>query len=115
MAQQIRVDCYLSVLSKYKIMYPEAHFEVITRTAKSILSPSWHLLKVAKSSHWDFKTYREYFLEEIERNEKALALISELRRISKTKVVFLVCFEKNPNQCHRSIIKELIEKGDKVL
>lgn len=107
--QQIRVDCYLSVLKKYKVMYPEAHFEVITRTAHSILSPSWQLLKTAKLGKWDFQTYRTYFLEEIERNEKALKLICDLRKLSKEKVVFLVCFEKNPNLCHRSIIKELIE------
>lgn len=107
----INTDCYLAVLAKYKERFFEAHFEVITRTAKSCLSPSWELLNYAKENEISFEEYKKLFIKEIKENPEAKKRINELREIAKDKVVFLVCYEKFPYKqgCHRIIIKEMIE------
>ena len=107
----INTDCYLAVLKKYKAKFFEAHFEVITRTAKSCLSPSWELLNDVKGNKISFEEYKERFLKEIRENPKAKKRIEELREIAKDKVVFLVCYEKFPykQNCHRIIVKKVIQ------
>lgn len=110
----INIDCYLRVLEEYKAKFFEAHFEVITRTAKSCLSPSWYLLDYAKENGISFKEYERLFIKEISENPEAKKRINELREIAKDKVVFLVCFEKNPSVCHRSIVKKIIERTIKL-
>lgn len=106
----INTDCYLRLLDKYKAKFPEAHFEVITQTAKSCLSPSKCLLNYAKENEISFKEYEKLFVKEIKKNPEAKKRINELREIAKDKVVFLVCFEKDPSVCHRSIVKKIIER-----
>lgn len=106
----IRVDCYLSILKKMKLEYPEDHFEVITRTAQSVLSPSRKLLTIAKAGGMNFETYKIALIEELDRSEKAKIRLKQLKQIAEHKLLFLVCFEKDASQCHRSIVKELILK-----
>lgn len=106
----IRIECYLAILKRYKKTFPEAYFEVITRTSKSVLSPSKELLYRAKYiEKMDFGMYRALFLKEILNNPKALKRIEELREIAKEKLVFLICYEKDSSKCHRSIVKDIIE------
>jgi len=107
----INTDCYLAVLKKYKTKFFEAHFEVITRTAKSCLSPSWELLNDFKGNKISFEEYKERFLKELKEHPEAKKRINELREIAKDKMIFLVCYEKFPYKqgCHRIIIKEMIE------
>ena len=106
----INTDCYLAVLKEYKARLPDAHFEVITRTAKSCLSPSTELLNYAKKSKISFEDYEIFFIKEISRNPEAKKRINEIREIAKDKVVFLVCYERDPEVCHRSIVKKIIER-----
>lgn len=107
----IRTDCYLAVLKRFREQYPDAHFEVITRIAHSVLSPSWELLEIAKKEKWDFKYYKDNLLKEFEENPAVWKRIKELQKIVKTKDIFLICYEKNSSKCHRSIIKTIIERG----
>lgn len=109
----VRIECYLAILKKCKEQFPDAHFEVITRTSKSILSPSFQLLLKAKVNKWDFETYTKYYLAEIFSKPKALKKLKELRKIAKNQLLFLICYEKNPLECHRSIVKDLIENPSK--
>jgi uncharacterized protein YeaO (DUF488 family) len=104
----IRTDCYLAVLKKFKEKYPNAHFEVITRVAKSPLSPSWDLLNKAKEEKWDFDKYRQALIIELGESGAAAKKLWELKLIARKKDVFLVCYEKDASKCHRSIIKELM-------
>ncbi len=105
----IRTDCYLAVLKKYRKQYPNAHFEVITRTAKSVLSPSWSLLNAVKSGIIDFDEYKKKLIDEIFSRDDAINLIKKLKKMSDSgKIVFLVCYEKNADLCHRMIIKDII-------
>ena len=106
----IRIDCYLAVLKKFKEQYPNAHFEIITRTAHSILSPSWELLKKSKEEEWNFEYYSNELLKEFKRIPAVWKKIEELQKIAKTKDIFLVCYEKDASKCHRSIIKTIMEK-----
>ena len=106
----IRIDCYLARLKDFKKEFPNCHFEIITRTAKSPLSPSWKLLKKAKDSNMPFKTYLHLLSIELENNVEAQKRIKELAEISRERDVFLVCYEKDSSKCHRIYIKDLIEK-----
>lgn len=114
----IRIDCYLAKLKSYKNMYPDAVFKVITRTAKSPLAPSRQLLDKSKKEKMDFQTYKKYFLfeknkQKRDKTEEGLKFMRELNEIvdlyEQGKTIFLVCYEKKPSICHRSIIKELAE------
>lgn len=117
----IRIDCYLAKLKEFKSVYPNAHFEVITNASKSILAPSKELLIDAgflekpngtKNPKMNFNLfeYKFRFMEEIYSNLKACSKLLELKNLAEEKTVFLVCFCKNPEFCHRSIIKDMIEK-----
>ena len=109
----IRTDCYLAKLKIFRQMHPKAHFEVITRSANHILSPSWELLEKRKEENWSFQEYRTKLLEELSLNPKVIPKLQELKKIAERKELFLVCFERNDKECHRIIIKELIERlGD---
>lgn len=106
----IRVDCYLAVLKKYREQYPNAHFEVITRTAGSILSPDWSLLTYCKDNNIPFERYRVLLIDQLKRRQGVKEKLEELKEIAKTKDLFLVCYEKDASKCHRSIIKEMMEE-----
>jgi len=115
----IRLDCYLAKLKDFKSKYPNAHFEVITNTSKSILAPSKELLIEAeifkkpngtKNPKLDFKEYKFLFMEKIYSNLNACSKLLELKDLAEKKTVFLVCSCKNPEFCHRSLIKDMIEK-----
>jgi len=109
----IRIDCYLSVLKTFKKTYPDALFEVITRAKNHPLSPSWDLLKRARRENWEFKKYEFSFLTEIAKSSIAKKRLRELQELHKHGVdIFLVCYEKDPLKCHRSIIKNLLEKQE---
>jgi uncharacterized protein YeaO (DUF488 family) len=111
---KIRIDCYLHVLDKFKRKYPDAHFEIITRANHDhILSPSWDLLNEYKKYKkipqfvWDGFTFK--FTKELENRKGVMEKLREFKELSKEKDVFLVCYEKNPYRCHRSVVKHLID------
>lgn len=112
----IRVDCYAAILNKMKSKFPDAHFEIVMRgpqtvgiqCSPSVLSPSWELLKRAKSTH-NFEQYKRDLEYQLFNDSNAVRRMHELNRIAQTKLVFLVCSEKNPEECHRSLLKNWIE------
>jgi len=108
----IRIDCYLSVMKKFAAMtdHKDAHFENVTREyAESPLSPSRNLLYGFKRGEMTQEQFFSYLLAEFKANPDAIDRIAYLRDLSKRKVVFLVCVEKDPAKCHRSFLKKLIE------
>lgn len=102
----IRTECYYGVLKKYKAEFPNAHFELIMRSAGHILSPSWQLLGKVKKG-MSFKEYTPIFLEEMKK-PNARSEIERLREIAEKKMLFLVCYEIDAKGCHRSLVKNLI-------
>lgn len=110
----VRIDCYYGVLEKYKRRHPHAHFELIMRKDfNHILSPSWELVKRYETgSGWE--QYKIDFMHEIYSNPLALENLVALKEMASKKTLFLVCFEKSPLQCHRRLVKWLLEhmEGD---
>ncbi len=107
----VRLDCYVALLPKFKERFPMAHFEVITRQgASSPLSPSWSLLEAIKSGALAWEEYGVRLVAEIHANQEARARLKRLRGIASERVTFLVCFEKDPARCHRSIVKKLVNE-----
>lgn len=102
----IRVNCYMAVMDKFKDKYPKAHFEVITRTSGSPLSPSRRLLNLRGGM--SLHEYKKRVKIEILKRAAAIKRMSELLEIAKKRDVFLVCYEKNPNNCHRSLVLDML-------
>lgn len=116
---KIRLECYLRVESNFREKHPNAHFEVVTRTSKSVLAPSVQLLIDAgiykkkdgsRNPRMPFSQYKPLFIQEMMRNEKAIERMKELIEIAKTRDVFLICACKNPLECHRSLIAKIMNK-----
>lgn len=105
----IKTDCYLAILDRYRAQFPNAHFEIITRSAGHILSPSKNLLEDYKQAKISWEQYVVRFIEEMFASPKAMEKIKELRQLSLRKLVYLVCYEKDASQCHRAIIAKLVK------
>ena len=81
-----------------------------------VLSPSLDLFlkkeKYRKKCMWNKKTFdtwfKPLFLKEIINNSEAMNLINELSTTDKR--ILLVCYCEREDMCHRSILKELINK-----
>ncbi|MBE0522582.1 MAG: DUF488 family protein [Candidatus Methanoperedenaceae archaeon] len=80
----------------------------VTRSKKHVLSPSWNLLNDYKNGKIDWNGYKKRFLEEMD-NEACRVEMHELWELSRTRDVYLVCFEKE-GHCHRFLLLELINK-----
>lgn len=111
-------ETYLARLKQMREKHPDAHFEVVTATAKSILAPSWNLLEEYKIIIKDEtkesikkifeEAYRPRYEREILHDNNVHDKLKELARMSLTKDVYLVCYEKE-YPCHRFILKDWIE------
>jgi uncharacterized protein YeaO (DUF488 family) len=100
-------ETYIAKMKETAAKNPEAVFIVVTRSAGHVLSPSWKLLNDYKERIIDWAQYTERFKREMDCD----ACIAEMKRIwdlSQTKDVFLVCYEKPGENCHRHILIELI-------
>ena len=104
-------ETYLAILKKMRELHPEAEFIVVTRTAHSVLAPSWELLNEAKSTNMTFAEYSRRYIKEISERRAARLELTRLARLSREKDVYLVCYEKDPARCHRSILLKII-KGE---
>jgi uncharacterized protein YeaO (DUF488 family) len=111
----ISVECYFAVSKKYKQQYPDAHFELVMRRFHSPLSPTWELLNFAKETEMPFDDYKDKLKIQIVADPKAMKRLKDLACIALEKDIFLVCYEKDATQCHRTIIKELLEHQIKKL
>jgi uncharacterized protein YeaO (DUF488 family) len=110
MKMDVRIDCYIAKLDSFRISHPKAHFEIITRSWNSILAPSWELIERVKKEKLSFSEYRTFLIGEFRENtEKVRLELKRLKRIAMERILFLVCYEKDPNNCHRSIVKDLVE------
>lgn len=93
-------------LAKLKT-YPKGEIKiVVTRTAKSVLAPSWDLLNSYKDSLTDWHEYERRFRREME-NPEAVKEMRRIKELAKTRDVRLICYEKN-YPCHRFILMDLI-------
>jgi len=92
-----------------KHTYPKDEIQiVVTATAKSVLAPSWDLLKAYKSGKVTWGEYVEKYKEQIMANPEAIKEMLRIKKLAKTKDVRLICYEKN-YPCHRFILLEMIQ------
>ena len=101
-------ETYLAKIHQMKKVYPLAHFLIVTARAQHILAPSWELLGAVKKGEIDWETYKTRYMEQIQRHPIARRELHRIKHLAETKDVFLVCYERNPKRCHRSILIEMI-------
>ena len=87
--------------------YPKNEIKiVVTRTAKSVLAPSWDLLNDYKDKLIDWQEYERRFRKEM-KSPEAVKEMQRIKELAKTKDIRLICYEKN-YPCHRFILIDLI-------
>ncbi len=89
-----------------KKMNPGAVIIEVTRSAGSVLSPSWALLNEYKAKKITWDGYIESFVKEMD-NPVSKAEMLRIGNLAKTKDVYLVCFERKGN-CHRFLLVDMI-------
>ena len=111
----VRTDCYYSVLQQYQKKYPHAYFEIVMRfpfdktKQPSVIAPSKYLLGKFKTHKMTFPQFSHDFEAEIFMCKNSVNKLKILQDIATRKTVFLVCCEKSPVECHRSLLKQYIE------
>jgi uncharacterized protein YeaO (DUF488 family) len=87
--------------------YPED--EVKIRVARpSLLSPSKELLDRYKKDNLSWDEYRQQFILQVTGDSQAVEQLHKIQEQSQKENIRLICYEKNPEHCHRSILLELI-------
>ena len=75
---------------------------------KKELSPSNQLLTDYNKKELDWNTFKVRFIKEMD-NTVSIATMQELREKAKIMNVTLLCQEHEGENCHRHIVKELID------
>ena len=114
--------CYHAKFMDYFNAFPEAHFEIISLKIPAstflkeqlifkknviwspVLAPTEDLLLWMKQNKPTFRNYTLQFKLQILNDKKAIERMKELIQIAQKKQVFLICYEKDASQCHRSLI-----------
>ncbi|HXU08361.1 MAG TPA: DUF488 family protein [Blastocatellia bacterium] len=80
-----------------------------------LLAPSSELLKWLKTREWPneqvrWKKFRERYIAEMNKTDarQAIKLLAEL---SRATALVIGCYCENESACHRSILRELIERS----
>ncbi len=100
-------ETYLARMKEMAAKNPEAVFIVVTRSAGHLLSPSWSLLNDYKSERINWAQYTERFKREMD-CDSCLAEMKRIWTLAMHKDVFLVCYEKDGENCHRHILIDLM-------
>jgi uncharacterized protein YeaO (DUF488 family) len=79
---------------------------------KSLKEPSKALFKeFLKDKRIGWKEYERKFRLEIKNNPNALNALNALRTLVNTRNVTILCHCIDEKRCHRTIIKQMAEKG----
>ncbi len=100
-------ETYIARMKEKAAKNPEAVFIVVTRSAGHLLSPSWRLLNDYKSGRINWAQYTTRFKLEMNR-DSCLAEMKRIWELAMHKDVFLVCYEKDGENCHRHILIDLM-------
>lgn len=79
-----------------------------------VLSPSPKLLFEFKDGKIDWETFTQRFVIELASSTDAVEVINALHDEMKRDDITLLCFEQNGKPCHRRIVRDLIEKPQKL-
>lgn len=100
-----------SYLANMKNLPKDSIKILVTRTAKSLLSPSWVLLNDYKSGKIDWDEYVNRFKEEMNTNVHK-GMMREIKKLAEKKDVYLICYEAPGKNCHRYILMDMIDNID---
>ncbi len=100
------LETYLGNVENVKKMNPGAVIIEVTRSAGSVLGPSWALLNDYKAKKITWDGYIERFVKEMN-NPVSRAEMLRIGNLAKTRDVYLVCFERVGN-CHRFLLVDMI-------
>lgn len=90
-----------------KHTYPKDEVHIaVTRTARSVLAPSWELLNDYKNEKITWSEYIKRYVKEMD-NVDAIVEMLRIRKLAETRDVRLICYEKT-YPCHRYILMVLI-------
>jgi len=84
---------------------------VVTRSAGHMLSPSWTLLNDYKNGKIDWTGYVKTFYREMD-NPACVSIMREIKKLAKTKDLYLICYEAPGKNCHRYLLLDMINKLD---
>jgi hypothetical protein len=101
-------ETYFANLGNVKKMDPGAVIIDVTRRAGSALSPSWDMLNEYKAGKMIWDGYVSRFMREMD-NPECKAEMLRIGELSRTKEVYLVCFERVGN-CHRFLLVDMIKR-----
>lgn len=86
--------------------YPKNEIKI--RVARPhLLSPSEGLLWLYKEGLFDWERYEDEFIKQMA-NPECLVELYNINELSCYVDVRLMCYEKDPNRCHRGILIDLI-------
>jgi uncharacterized protein YeaO (DUF488 family) len=74
------------------------------------VAPSRELVRAYKDGRIDWPSFRETYLAEMERPEAA-AEIRRLADLSRREDITLLCVCREGENCHRYVLRDLIERG----
>jgi uncharacterized protein YeaO (DUF488 family) len=73
------------------------------------LSPSRNLLKNYRQGKYNWEEFKTVFMSEIRDNKDSLERIEDLNVQNEFLVITLLCYEIEGENCHRYIVKDIIE------
>lgn len=76
---------------------------------KRVLAPSRNLLHAFKQGEMGWEAYRQHYLTEVSRPE-AQEEITALAVLAESTVVTVMCVCKDESQCHRSLLRTVIQE-----
>jgi hypothetical protein len=113
-------ETYFAVLDKIRTESPDALFIAVSRKIPSkncgcdsvytSLAPSLTLLRDYKNGNINELGYTELYKLEMKASKSAWRYMNKILELSKSKDVYLVCWEGPGKFCHRHILKEMIEE-----
>lgn len=99
-------ETYKRNVENVKKVNPGAEFIDVTRSARSILAPSWEMLNAYKDGRITWDEYVRRYVKEMA-NKASNAEMLRIGKLAKSKDVYLVCFERVGN-CHRFLLVDMI-------
>lgn len=82
----------------------------------SELSPSAELLRKYKEKEIEWSEFERLYTEEITNNDEVMKIIENMIEVSERigRDIYLICYEKDNNECHRSLLSKYIREQYKV-
>lgn len=78
----------------------------------NITAPSWSLINKYKSGEIGFEEFGEQYLKSLNQKMRKEDFVNKLQQIAEdnnSKMIILLCYEKDINTCHRKFLGDWLE------